>query len=114
MSDLGPWGYVLFAAVYVAAEVLAVPAMPLTGNVVKETDTGVDVGAPATQHTQGLVMLSSVPHSGRLNSIWCHVICSVLRIPLWGGKWDHGGVDQCHDSRCPQLPDWTYTAAVHG
>lgn len=31
VSELGPWGYVLFAAVYVAAEILAVPALPLTG-----------------------------------------------------------------------------------
>jgi uncharacterized membrane protein YdjX (TVP38/TMEM64 family) len=32
VSDMGPAGYLLFAAVYIVAEVLAVPAMPLTAS----------------------------------------------------------------------------------
>lgn len=69
VSDLGPWGYVLFAAVYVAAEVLAVPAMPLTGNLSRRRQLCGCWRASNTR-TQGRVMLSfmsSVPHSGKLN-----------------------------------------------
>ena len=29
--SLGPWGYAFFSAVYIVAEILAVPALPLTG-----------------------------------------------------------------------------------
>jgi len=29
--SLGPWGYAFFAGVYILAEILAVPALPLTG-----------------------------------------------------------------------------------
>lgn len=32
ISDMGPYGYLYFAAVYVLAEVLAIPAMPLTAS----------------------------------------------------------------------------------
>jgi uncharacterized membrane protein YdjX (TVP38/TMEM64 family) len=32
VASLGPWGYFYFALVYIVAEILAVPAVPLTAS----------------------------------------------------------------------------------